>query len=127
MRLLPLLLFVVVSFAALAQDSKPVPAQKDTVNMDKLRRSYRAQIVSGTLELAAGAGFFTGFALVRKEAVGETIKHKRSAGFREARLYFVAGTIFSGIGIYSLAKGSKNRCKYVVSVAPGSASLRITF
>lgn len=161
MRLLPLLLFVAVSFAALAQDSteikllryrdlydkglistpeyeilkqkelsisKPVPAQKDTVNMDKLRRTYKAQIVSGTLELAAGAGFVALFGVASVNAMSERNESDKKARVRQARLFLVTGLAFSGIGIYSLAKGSNNRKKYFqLSASPGSASLRITF
>lgn len=94
------------------QGTVVVYPKQDTIDLDKLKRTFRAQHITGTLELLAGAGFVAGFGYSRWRLINYPY-NTGNASLRVARLYLLTGAIFTGIGIYSIVRGSKNRQKYI--------------
>lgn len=85
----------------------------------KLQRTYKAQIVTGTLEIASGATLIaTGFYFKNKLYYGKTgtlnpVPYTEEGRYKtQAGICFATGALFAGIGIYSIVRGSKNRQKY---------------
>lgn len=107
----------------------PAPqVKRDTVNLPNLLRTYKAQLISGSLELVSGAGLL-GAGLYFKDKEGYYNSRGDYIGYtKQARISFICGAIFTGIGIYSIAKGSKNKNKYLeLKSAPSGVSFNLTF
>lgn len=119
------LLLVCVSFSALAQEP----------DLSKLKRTYKTQLVTGSIELASGATLIgLGFYLKNKlftTSVGgiNQVQVTEEGHYKtQSAISFVCGGLFTGIGIYSIVKGAKNRKKYInLSGSPSSVTLNITF
>lgn len=104
----------------------PKTSNRDTISLDKLKRTYKTQIIAGSLELATGITCIGLFIHYRNKTNTNSTNNNY---LREARITLVFAGIFSGIGIYSLVKGSKNRVKYFerLSVSPSSVSVSLRF
>lgn len=122
MRTMLISVFLLYSIAACSQDNK--------VDLKKLERSYKSQLIMGGVTMAGAVGCFTGFGLKRAKyedyavATGEP----KNNYLKEARICLAFGAVLTGISVYSFVKGSKNRRKYIeLSSSPSAASLRVTF
>lgn len=126
-----ILLFLMLALPATAQDTSKV-----NLNLEKLERTYKSQIITGSLELGAGTGLVIAGLYFREKVICKSQGSINGVPFgteckpqtKAARISFFCGAVFTGIGIYSVVKGAKNRQKYIkLTGSPNSASLNITF
>lgn len=104
-------------------------------DLNKLQRRYKTQLITGSLDIAAGASLIgTGFYFLNKPKYEEqpTINgHTRvyvGSYTTEARIFFVCGSVFTGVGIYLVAKGGVNRNKYFdLKASPTDLSINLHF
>lgn len=115
------------------------PAKKDTVNLDKLKRSYKSSLVFGSVMFSGAIASIAGAIHLRTKpiyagsnasAIGGTPTSPQFKGYhtRDARLLFVLGGVCTGVGIYAFVKGAKNRQKYIeLSTSPGAVTMLMKF
>lgn len=102
--------------------------KKDTVDMRALERTYKAQIITGSMELATGALLVGLFVHFRNEPLERNSNGVYTSSIRQARICLVASGVFCGVGLYSVIRGSKNRQKYInLSASPGTVSFQYIF
>lgn len=115
--------------------SEPIPSDvmivkvnKDTIDLAKLKRVYKTEITSGSLELASGAGLFIAGVHFRNKPFYNDRGHQIGYHTKQARISFVCAAVFTGVGLFSVIKGGADRQKYIrLSGSLNSASLRIDF
>lgn len=104
-------------------------SQNDTIKPQQ----FKSKLVIGSIGLGTGISMVvSGFVLKDKVkivqgnstgALPNVIEYKK-----QARVLFITGTLFSGLGIAFLAKGARLRNKYFdAQIAGNSVSLRVNF
>lgn len=102
-------------------------AQQNEVDINKLKRAYKAQLITGGVTLSGAVGCVAGFAIFRHKSLTEFNNYNNNY-LREARVFLVFGAALTGISIYSFVKGSKNRKKYYSLTGTGEGlSLLVRF
>lgn len=112
-------------------DITEVGANEDEIDLSELKRKYKPQMVSGSLELASGivlAGFGFYNATRPDEVIVDSKTGKISVNdFKTPTRMLLASSVpFVVLGILSLVKGTKNRSNYYkrVSASPTGVSFK---
>lgn len=107
-----------------------VTANAQEVDLNKLNRTYKTQLITGGITLAGAGGCVAGFVAKRSkyEDYTQATGEPKNNYLKEARICLVFAGVLSGISIYSFVKGAKNRQKYIeLSGSSDGVSMRVTF